>query len=152
MTRYSYKIAQGWNNAAGLTNFESISVSGGEDLHGAIRRIASACYYMPQTFLPYAPNFVLTAGGGYTQSGYTKCVLLFPLIGAKSYDYLATTYAQDNTTYRGKCTIAIRSNDFNTYANYNAIFKLADAPKPIFQQSKYWYENVQAEFLIRGTA
>jgi len=152
MARYGYKIAQGWNNTAGLANFESISVSGGEDLHGVVRRIAANCYFLPQTFLPYAPNFVLSAGGSYSQAGYAKCILLFPLIGAKSYDYLATTYGQDNTTYRGKVTLTFRSNDFNTYANYNALLKLADAPKPIFQQNKYWYQDVQATFLIRGTA
>lgn len=152
MPLYDYKIATNWNNAAGLTNFESISVTGGEDLHGVLARIASPCYYLPQTQEPFSIPFELTAGGTYTQRGYSKAILLFPLMGAKAYDYLASTYAQENTTYHGKVTVRLRSNNFNSYSNYNAIMSIINAPKPIFRMSKYWLQDITVTFLIRDTA
>lgn len=152
MARYQYKIAAGWNNTAGLTFFEAISVSGGEDLHSIARRIATGTYLLPETFLPYAPNIVITAGGTLTQSGYPKLILNFKVIGTKSYAYLEANYGAGNATHRGKVTIQIPSEDFNTFEQYNAIFKLADAPKATYKNSKYWLENVQATVFIRGLA
>lgn len=152
MARYNYQLAAAWNNAAGLANIESISVSGGEDLSLILGRLPSATYYLAHTLEPYELPFELTAGGTLTQRGYAKVILNFPVMGAKSYDYLDNTYAQGNSTTRGKVTVKLRSNDFNTYVNYNAIMQLAKAPKPIYRSSKYWLENVQVTFLIRGVA
>lgn len=152
MPLYDYKIATNWNNAAGLTNFESISVSGGEDLHSVLARLASATYYLPQTQEPYNLPYELTAGGTYTQRGYAKAILLFPLMGVKSFDYLESTYGQGNTSYHGKVTVRLRSANFNSYANYNAIMSLANAPKPIYRMSAYFYQDIAVTFLLRGVA
>lgn len=152
MARYNYQLAAAWNNAAGLANIESISVSGGEDLSLILGRLPAATYYLAHTLEPYDLPYEITAGGTLTQRGYAKVILNFPIMGAKSYDYLFTTYAQGNSTTRGKVTVKLRSNDFNSYVNYNAIMRLAKAPQPIYRSSKYWYENINVAFLIRGTA
>lgn len=152
MARYNYQLAAAWNNAAGLSNIESIAVSGGEDLSLLLGRLVSPIYYLAHTLEPYDLPFEITAGGSMTQRGYAKAILNFPVMGVKSYDYLDATYAQGNSTTMGKVTVKLRSNDFNTYVNYNAIMQLAKAPKPIYRSSKYWYQDVQVTFLIRGVA
>lgn len=152
MTRYDYKIAANWNNSAGLANLESISVSGGEDLHTLLGRLAANTYYLAHTLQPFAINYELTTSGASSQRGFTKVILNFPVIGAKSYDYLETTYGQGNSTYRGKVTIRLRSGDFNTYANYNGILALAPPPRPFYRGADFWYQDVQATILIKGVA
>lgn len=119
MPYYSYALAVGYNNAAGLVNVENIIPTGGTR------------FYPPDSYGRYDPGQVrIRADGAVYLAGFASTTWLFKGITRLQYDYLSDTYC--GSSIAGKVTIRTLTNDPSTYANFNAILilpKLVDLRK-----------------------
>lgn len=150
MTVYNYQIAAAWDNAAGLTNVESItpSVSGaalqlGSYWNAAYIAIQSTqgTYNVPLT-LANAPNLV--------QNGNATQLWRFAPMAVFTYEYLIATYIR---TPNGKITIKTRT-DSTTYANQNASVLTYTLPEDgtIYRRGRYlWIAGCVWRIALLGT-
>lgn len=114
--RYAYKLAAGYNNAAGLVNIESITPSGDK------------AFYPPQGVGAYDPGqFRIRGDGTVYVSGFAATEWLFSKITRAQVRYLQTTYC--NSGWSGKVTVATKTDNINTYANFNAVMVLTKLPE-----------------------
>lgn len=105
------KIAANWNNAAGLAAWESITPS------------SDRAFFAPRIFGTYDPGSRRIGTDGLdTFAGYGSVDLLWEAITKLQERYLRETYCSNG--YNGKVTVRLRTDDPDTYANYNAILKL----------------------------
>lgn len=116
MALYEYKIATGWNNAAGLTNVEGLTVD-------------SRTFTPPVAYMAYNPGTLrIRADGQVYYSGFPSVVWRFTGLTRAMYYYLMTTYTTGGNTLSGKVTISTR-NLAGTHANYNAVMVLPAPPE-----------------------
>lgn len=120
-TRYDYKIAAAYNNAAGLVNIETIVPSG------------DRAFFSPVAYSNYRPGVrKIRSDGMLYLAGFGTSFWIMPAATRKQIEYLMDTYCAGG--YSGKVTIRTRINRV-AYANYNAILSLPDpdAMKRIFK-------------------
>lgn len=116
MAFYLYKIAAGWNNAAGLVNVESLIVD-------------TDTFAPPVAYMAYNPGTVrVRADGQVYYSGFPSVVWRFTGLKRAMYYYLMTNYTTGGNTLSGKVTISTR-NITGTHANYNAVMVLPAPPE-----------------------
>lgn len=110
MPWFDYQIAAGNNNAAGLTNIESITPSG----NIAFPPPAARGYKNPGTRR-------VRGNGVSTYTGYVSQIWRMVSLTYEQYAYLKTTYCGGG--YSGPVTVRTR---FGTaaYANYNAVLNI----------------------------
>lgn len=111
MAIYSYAIAVGNDNAAGLVNIENITPSGDKT------------FYPPAGVGTYDPGqFRLRGDQTLYISGHASCEWVFRKLTRAQVRYLMDTYC--GSSYSGKVTITTKTDNANTYANYNAVMIL----------------------------
>ena len=103
-----YQIAVGFNNVGSLVNVEDI-----QDLDG--NKFASP------NVLNLNENLTPTVGLTVSRSGYEIVTWNLTLLTSQ-YAYFRTTYL--NGGYDGAVTIRTTTEQFNTYANYNARLRI----------------------------
>lgn len=129
-----YKLAAGWNNAAGLTGLEGVFIAND---------------FIPfKTFKSwgtYNPGEAIIRGDGtIVFDGYPSCSWVFSIITRLQVQYLQDTYCSGS--YSGKVTIRTSTDNVNTttalpaYENYSAVMRLQPPG-----ESKY-YKNYAIEF------
>lgn len=108
--RFDYQIAAGHNNAAGLTNIESLVPSG------------NIAFPPPAARGNRNPGITrIRANGVATQSGYPAQVWRMVWLTYEQYAYLKTTYASGG--YSAAVTVRTRFGS-GDYANYNAVLNI----------------------------
>lgn len=107
--RYSYKIAVGYNNAAGFVNIELIVPS------------LDRAFFAPEGYNNFNRGQRVIRGDGLiARNGFPYCFWLFSAVTRKQVSYLRATYGDS-----GPVTIATRPDE-QAYQNYNAIIDLPD--------------------------
>lgn len=116
MPFYDYRIAAGNNNAAGLVNIESITPTSDKP------------FSAPNNFGQFDPGqFRIRADGKVYVAGFGVASWVFSAMTKAQYRYLMETYC--NNSYSGLVTIRTRTDDPDTYANYNAVMILPKLPE-----------------------
>lgn len=105
MPQYDYRIASGLNNAGSLVNVENIADGSGR------------LFFAPEGLGSLDVNLQRTVGLTVSQSGYEQIVWRI-LMSSEQYVYWRATYCASG--YSGNVTIRTTTEQFNTYANYNA--------------------------------
>lgn len=146
----SYSLVAGYSGTP--VNIESISVTGGEDLHPFYSLMQAATYFHVATDTPFTRAYVKSVGGTWTQAGYPTFTWAIPIIGVTSYKYLMDTYAQANSTHRGRVTVGARSDEFDVYDDYNADMFLEPAMEKMRRGTAFYFRNVIARFIVKGAA
>lgn len=116
MALYSYQIAAGNNNAAGLTNIEDITPSGDE------------AFLAPDGIGKYRPGATaqIRGDGTIVWAGYPSTSWEFSYLTLAQIRYLQTTYCSNG--YSGLVTIRTHTDNNETYANFNAVMILPVLP------------------------
>ena len=114
--KYSFSLAAGHNNAAGLVNVENILPS------------SDRYFWPPKTPGGFNPGELIgRADDIIVTVGYASFVWVFDVLTLAQYNYLITTYSTGGNTYSGKVTVRT-VNAANSYANYNATMKIPPQP------------------------
>lgn len=132
MSIYDYQIAAGHDNAAGLVNIEAITPSGDKT------------FYPPAGVGTYNPGeFRIRGDVSLYIAGEASCEWVFSSLTRAQVRYLMTTYCA--SSYSGKVTIRTKTDNINTYANYNAVMVL---PKLTETERNYTrYRNYRIRFI-----
>jgi hypothetical protein len=137
MAIYSYAIAAGNDNAAGLVNIENITPSGDN------------AFYPPAGIGTYNPgDFRMRGDSTLYLAGYASCEWVFRKITRAQLRYLMDTYC--SSSYSGKVTITTKTDNANTYANYNAVMllpKLVESARNFTIYSDYRVRFIKVEAL-----
>lgn len=111
MPFYGYAIAAGNNNAAGLVNFELITPSG------------EPRFLAPQNFGHFDPGAIRIRGNGTMYlAGFGSTSWVIEAITKGQFNYLQDTYC--GSSYSGLVTIRTRTDQADTYSNFNAVMRL----------------------------
>lgn len=151
MVEQTYQIAAGWDNTAGFTNIEAVSVSGGAGLDTLISFLDTGTHYFVQALGNYVVPYAFTTAGTVSQNGFKRLRWRFSLMEDKALDSLLTTYAQESSN-DGNVTVSTRLHTA-TYVSKNAKFfiKWPDKP-PLLRSGAYWYQDVETVLkLLEGT-
>ena len=112
MAFYTYKIAAGANNAAGLVNIEEITPS------------SDKAFFAPVAYSNYTPGQRKLRGSGTVyMSGFAFATWEFAVLTRKQFQYLQDTYCASG--WSGEVTIATRVSR-EAYVNYSAVMILPD--------------------------
>lgn len=132
MAFYDFQLAVGYNNAANLTNIESITPSGDY-----------RAFTVPDGFASYSPGQTKQRPDGiiYT-SGYPTTTWRFGGMTRKQYIYLRDTYCNDGLS--GKVTVRTLKED-GTYSNFNAVMIVPQLPE--LSRRGAAYEDVDVRFV-----
>jgi hypothetical protein len=131
---YQYKLASGWNVAAGsLVNIESIKPTGD-----------TYYFFAPKAYGFYDPGQRKVRGDGtILMVGFPLVTWEFDVITRLQHEYLIATYSTGGNTYSGKVTINTRLGT-STYVRYNAVMII---PKPIEADgATYAFRNYRVLF------
>lgn len=113
------QLAVGYNNAAGLVALQSITPTNDKP------------FYPIQNYGTFDPGqFRTREDGTLYVAGYASAQFVFNVITRRQVEYLQDTYCA--TSWSGKVTVKMRTDDPDTYANYNAILlltKLSEATR-----------------------
>lgn len=134
MQLYQYKLAAGYNNAAGLVNIESIIPTG------------DRAFSPPQGYASFSPGVLRVRADGLRYvAGFQTILWIFSLLTAAQWRYLQDTYTVGGNSYSGKVTVANRNED-GSYSNYNAIIYVP--PLPELASNRKWlnYRDVEIRF------
>lgn len=130
-TRYDYKLAAGYNNAAGLTNLETITVSGD-----------SRPFFSPVGYSNYRAGVrKIRSDGTVIFTGFPSAHWIIPAMTRKQWEYLSDQYCSGG--FSGKVTVRTRVGR-TSYSNFNAILVLPD-PETL-QRRFIAFEDVRLEF------
>lgn len=157
MAIYNYKLANGWNNTAGYTNIEDISVSGATPLVGVnfFAQQASTTHFFMNRPSALQSNFNNLWGGTVIENNKTFSWTL-PRVTLKALFYLKTTYVLHATHFNRVTVCTITEAETLTYINYNAWLRiplfneLATTPYIVEgENSVRCYDDVQLLFVVR---
>lgn len=120
-------IAAGYNNAVNLAAIEAITPPGDRP------------FFTPRAFGLFDPGqFRIRGDGTVYTAGYPTAQWLFSAITQAQVRYLMETYCANG--YSGKVTIRTRTDDPDTYTNYNAVLllpKLSESDKKFAKFRNY---------------
>lgn len=131
---YAYKIAAGYNNAAGFVNIEAITPTGDRN------------FAPPQAYAGFSPGVLRVRADGLRYvAGFQTIIWQFSVLTAAQWRYLMDTYSTGGNSYSGKVTISSRGVD-DAYASYNAIINIP--PLPELESGRKWknYRDVVIRF------
>lgn len=141
------KIATGWDNEAGFTVIEAITVTGTSlQLEDVVKGIAfdANTHLFVRGGIPNVNRATTTAGS--VQSGYEVISWTLPVCSGNALKYWIDTYV-------GKVTIATSRLVYDTYENWNAIGgypQYSDSERRYYG-GHWWYFDVRVDMKLVST-
>ena len=137
MAFFDYKIAVGLNNAAGLSNVETVFTA-----------------FLGRPFAVVSSGIASqgvkrdTPGGGIATSGSQIVTWTIATVSEVQYDIFQDTYAKDTGAMSGDVTIRTRVSASSTFANYSAKMRLPDRGELEKVPGMKMFSNVVITFTI----
>jgi len=127
MALQSYELATGWDNEAGFTNVEDITVTDARTLP----MVGSPVFFVEGISGFSRGQRRFDASGGASFNGFERVALKCAVV-----DPLAYAHIRDN--YVGQVTVRTTRGEKDTFGNYNAYLRIPDPEEMELRNGMYY--------------